>query len=88
MRLTRVQALAWCKRRVADVLDTDIRLPGRIDGWRITERCREHDPRLPVIYATGLAPVEARSTGQSDLAEAVGTLSYLPGFKSSPFLRR
>ena len=46
------QALAWCKRRVADVLVTDIRLPGRIDGWQIAERCREHDPGLPVIYAT------------------------------------
>jgi DNA-binding NtrC family response regulator len=54
------QALAWCKRRVADVLVTDIRLPGRIDGWQIAERCREHDPGLPVIYATSFSPVEAR----------------------------
>ena len=54
------QALAWCKRRVADVLVTDIKLPGRIDGWQIAEHCREHDPGLPVIYATGFSPVEAR----------------------------
>jgi hypothetical protein len=54
------QALAWCKRRVADVPVTDIRPPGRIDGWQIAERCREHDPGLPVIYATGFSPVEAR----------------------------
>jgi CheY-like chemotaxis protein len=46
------EALAWCKRRVADVLITDIKLPGRVDEWQIAERCREHDPELPVIYAT------------------------------------
>ena len=54
------EALTWCRQRVADVLITDIRLPGRIDGWEIAERCREHDPSLPVIYATGFSPVEAR----------------------------
>jgi CheY-like chemotaxis protein len=44
----------------ADVLLTDIQLPGEIDGWLIAERCREHDPGLPVIYATGYSPVQAR----------------------------
>ena len=53
------EALAWCKQRVADVLVTDIRLQP-MDGWQIAERCREHDPELPVIYATGFSPVEAR----------------------------
>lgn len=52
------EALAWCERKVADVLVTDIVLPGKIDGWQIAERCREHDPGLPVIYATGFSPVE------------------------------
>ena len=42
------------------MLVTDIRLPGQVDGWQIAERCREHDPGLPVIYATGFSPVEAR----------------------------
>jgi DNA-binding NtrC family response regulator len=42
------------------VLVTDIRLPGRIDGWQIAERCREHDPDLPVIYATAFSTVAAR----------------------------
>lgn len=50
------EALAWCKRHVADVLVTDIRLPGKVDGWQVAERCREHDPDLPVIYATGFSP--------------------------------
>lgn len=54
------QALAWCKRRIADVLVTDIKLPGEVDGWQIAELCREHDPGLRVIYATGFSPVEAR----------------------------
>ncbi|HWF09641.1 MAG TPA: response regulator, partial [Bryobacteraceae bacterium] len=54
------EALTWCRQRVADVLVTDIRLPGKIDGWQIAECCREQDPFLPVIYATGYSPVEAR----------------------------
>lgn len=54
------EALAWCRRGVADVLVTDIWLPGKIDGWQIAESCREHDPHLPVICATGFSPVAAR----------------------------
>jgi len=42
------------------VLVTDIMLPGKVDGWQIAERCRERDPELPVIYATGFSPVAAR----------------------------
>jgi DNA-binding response OmpR family regulator len=38
------QALAWCGRKVADVLITDIRLPGKIDGWQIAELCRNMTP--------------------------------------------
>lgn len=59
------EALTWCRQRVADVLVTDIRLPGGIDGWQIAECCREHDPFLPVIYATGFSPVEARPVSGS-----------------------
>ena len=36
-----------------DLLFTDIRLPGLIDGWDIAERARALLPALPVIYATG-----------------------------------
>ncbi|WP_050990898.1 response regulator transcription factor [Bradyrhizobium genomosp. I (2014)] len=54
------EALAWCNRRVADVLVTDIRLPGEVDGWQVAERYREQDPELPVIYATGFSPVTPR----------------------------
>ncbi|QOZ80668.1 response regulator [Bradyrhizobium sp. CCBAU 53351] len=54
------EALAWCDRRVADVLITDVRLPGQVDGWQIAERYREQYPNLPVVYATGFSPVPPR----------------------------
>ena len=54
------QALDCCGRRAADVLVTDIELPGKVDGWQIAERCREQNPGLPVIYATGFSPVSPR----------------------------
>jgi DNA-binding response OmpR family regulator len=58
-------ALAWCRHRIADVLVTDIQLPGAIDGWQIAEHCREHDPELPVIFASGFSAVEARPVAGS-----------------------
>lgn len=54
------EALKWCRKRFADVLVTDIKLPGPLDGWQIAERCREHHPDLPVVYATGYSPVSPR----------------------------
>jgi len=54
------EALAWYKRQAADILFTDIKLPGPVDGWQIAERCRQQNPELPVIYATGFSPVSAR----------------------------
>jgi CheY-like chemotaxis protein len=53
-------ALARCKEHDADVLFTDIRLPGKIDGWDIAERCRVANPDLPVVYATGYNIVPER----------------------------
>ncbi len=52
------EAMAVCGR--ADVLFTDIRLPGSMTGWDIAERCRASHPDLPVIYATGYSHVEHR----------------------------
>lgn len=63
------EALAWCARKAADVLVTDIKLPGEVDGWQIAERCREHNPRLPVIYATGFSPVPHRPVADSVLLQ-------------------
>ena len=61
------EALQWCK--VADVLVTDVKLPGGIDGWQIAERCREQDPDLPVIYTTGFSPVQPRPVPGSVLLQ-------------------
>jgi CheY-like chemotaxis protein len=36
-----------------DVLFTDIRLPGQLDGWAIARLARQLRANLPVIYATG-----------------------------------
>ena len=36
-----------------DVLFTDIRLPGPLDGWAIARLARQLRSNLPVIYATG-----------------------------------
>jgi len=38
---------------MVDVLFTDIRLPGDLDGWRLAATAREAKPELPVIYASG-----------------------------------
>jgi DNA-binding response OmpR family regulator len=59
------EALVWCGRRVADVLITDVKLPGSVDGWQIAERCREQDPELAVIYASGFSPVAPRPVAGS-----------------------
>ena len=34
-------------------LVTDIRLLGRLDGWRVARSAREIDPSFPVLYITG-----------------------------------
>lgn len=46
---------------------TDIRLPGRIDG--VAERCREHDPEPPVIYATDFYAGYTTSRARPTFAE-------------------
>ena len=61
------EALALCGRSAADVLITDVQLPGSVDGWQIAERCREQDPGLPVIYATGFSPIAPRPVAGSVL---------------------
>lgn len=68
------ETLAWCGKRVADVLVTDVKLPGKIDGWQIAERCREHDPELSVVYATGFSPVTPRPVAGSVVLQK----PYLP----------
>ena len=51
-------ALARYHEHNPDVLFTDIRLPGQIDGWDVAERCRASNSDLPVVY--GYSPTEHR----------------------------
>lgn len=39
-------------------LVTDIKLMGRLDGWRVARAAREVDSAFPVVYITGAASVE------------------------------
>jgi CheY-like chemotaxis protein len=48
-----------------DVLFTDIRMPGTIDGWTLAEKAREVSPALPVIYASGFSSEPPRQVPQS-----------------------
>jgi CheY-like chemotaxis protein len=48
-----------------DVLFTDIRLPGRLDGWDVAEKFRVRNPSGPVIYTTGYSGTPVRRVSQS-----------------------
>jgi len=55
------EAIAILERGApVDALLTDIRLPGRIDGWDIAERARELRPDLPVVYGSAYSYVTPR----------------------------
>jgi CheY-like chemotaxis protein len=58
--ITGEEAMERCREQVADALFTDIKLPGKIDGWDIAEHCRTVNPNIPVIYATGFSLAEHR----------------------------
>jgi CheY-like chemotaxis protein len=50
---------------VIDVLFTDIRLPGGLDGWDLAERFRAKNRFGPVIYATAYPNGPIRRVSQS-----------------------
>ena len=37
-----------------DVLFTDIRMPGQIDGWQLADQARQLIPGIRIVFATGL----------------------------------
>ena len=37
-----------------EILFTDIRMPGEVDGWRLAEEARRLIPSLKIVFATGL----------------------------------
>ncbi len=50
-----------------DLLLTDIRLPGGLDGWGVAEHARRRFATLPVIYVTGYSGGPARQVPGSVL---------------------
>jgi DNA-binding NtrC family response regulator len=46
-------ALARLDQQSFDVIITDIRMPGSMNGWDVAEAARKHHPTIPVIYMTG-----------------------------------
>ena len=78
------EALAWCKRQAADVLITDIRLPGQIDGWQIAERCRERDAGIAGnLRDRFLAHCASSCARKSVLAETLSADRALAGRAAS-----
>ena len=62
---TAEQGLEMLEEKPVGVLFTDIRLPGRADGWELAERARSLYPNLPVIYATGFSAEQPRFVPKS-----------------------
>lgn len=56
------QAIEVLGAEQIDLLLTDIRMPGKVDGWTLAERAREMMPDLPVIYASGFSHEPPRMT--------------------------
>jgi CheY-like chemotaxis protein len=64
--LTGEEALAFLSAdEPIDLLFTDIRLPGGLDGWRLAEAARQLRPGLPVIYVTGYSVDQPRKVSGS-----------------------
>lgn len=50
------EALEALEAASFDILLTDIRMPGRIDGWELARLARWRMPELAVIYISGYSP--------------------------------
>lgn len=48
-----------------DLLFTDIRMPGSIDGWDLAELARMSRPKIKVLYTSGYSDVEGRRVPDS-----------------------
>jgi len=53
------------KMQKLDLLLTDIRMPGKINGWALADMARCRRPKLPVIYTSGFAPQQGREVEDS-----------------------
>lgn len=55
-----------------DILFTDIRMPGQLDGWQLAAEARRIIPGLKIVYATGLSD----DTGRMAPGERLLTKPY------------
>jgi CheY-like chemotaxis protein len=49
-------AVPVIERERVDVLVTDVRMPGQLDGWALVARARQLSPDLPVVIVSGYSP--------------------------------
>ncbi len=63
--LTGEEGLAVLDSEPIDLLFTDIRLPGFVDGWRLAEAARSLRPDLPIVYATGHSIEKPRNVSRT-----------------------
>jgi CheY-like chemotaxis protein len=54
-----------------ELLITDIRLPGRLDGWSVAEEARRYNPRISVIYVTASHQQNSPVTGSVFLRKPI-----------------
>jgi CheY-like chemotaxis protein len=71
------EAIEQCTEHVADALLTDIRLPGKVDGWDLAEHCRISNPHIPVVYVTGYKEVDQRPVSGSRFLQKPYKLSEM-----------
>jgi len=60
------QALLWLEQGgSAQLLITDIRLPGAVMGWDVAEKFRSRDQDMPVVYCSANPPDDRRRVPSS-----------------------
>ena len=59
-----------------DVLFTDVRMPGALDGFGVAKHARRRCPAIPILVVSGYA---------TDLAKRLGTLAPAAVFISKPY---
>ena len=75
------EAVAFMKVEAADVVVTDLHMPG-IDGVAVTRHARDHCPPIPVVLMTAYPTPEA----QLQLQEAGGVVHVAKPFRNADLL--
>ncbi|NNM72388.1 response regulator [Enterovirga aerilata] len=59
------EAIEILDRYLVGILFTDIRMPGRMDGWALAEEAHRRNPALKVLYTTGYSEERPRRVPNS-----------------------